>query len=412
MMFCNEAILDCLKNRNRRWLYLTHSNALCKEFFQALADHPAMQPVIAYTYRKDGTYEIGFVTGSKVIFRNWQILPRLRGFKFHHCWIDEIQDFQADAYDSIISPMIRDYRGRVTMTGQYAEWVFDRFYKPGQSPWLLDRYGKPKLDESGQPIPNDLYGSWRIPSSEGLIFQGRIGRQELELAREVTPPNVWDVEYEVKLGAKKNAVFADEDVSACTLDKDPPAGPDPKLNYILAVDTARNIDHTAYVVLETETGLICAAGMFEKKLSWPAIGIRLADVWRKWGQPTTVYDVTGVMGAAGGKDRGKENPIAPHWRQHISNLREFTFSSAMKPKVVTHLGIVLREKWTSIPQRFTEVLRQLRAYAYRTTQTGYVTYSAPKGDHDDYVSALCMAHWLKHMGQYDRKGGQKFTGNF
>lgn len=412
LSFVMKATRKSLQRKNNRYLYLGPSNALCKEMFKETINHQALKPLIRKVYRKE-PYRVELNNNSAIDFRNWANIDLLRGFKFNDVFIDEIQNFPEQHFFSVVDALTKDLRGGITVAGQHNGfgWYYNHFFRRGLSPVALDAGGRPRLDKDGKPVPNTDYASWTIPTNEGLMFQGASGAKEWQSILETVPPAVLDVEYLCIPSASLNAVFPYSELELITLKaKGYKAAPDPKYSYILCLDIGRTIDPTVALVLECETGEIVYAETFAKGMPYPQQAHRAGVLHKHWGECTTVMDSTGLAGVAGGRD--KHDPIVPLFRQTIKDLREFKWNYSNKLHLITHLGIEIRNKTVLIPECAKEVLRQLGQYEYRYRKSGFLTFSAPQGDHDDYVSDLALLLWARHMGWYSRKSqnGYQFKG--
>jgi hypothetical protein len=241
--FVKKVVKMCLRKKGFRALYLTHSNPLARELFEMMAFHPALRPLIAKIRQKE-PYTITFKNGSRVEFRNWSKIDLIRGLKYHAIFIDEIQNFP-ERYMAIIEACTKDTRGSIIVMGQFNgfNWAFFRFYLQGQSEWLLNCEGTPIVDRDGNRRPNLTYQSWHMPSSEGLMFLGKLGRQELEETRLVTAPNVFDQEYMCLPTASLTAVYPYNELQACTGGELISQARD-GMSYIQAIDVGRVVDNT------------------------------------------------------------------------------------------------------------------------------------------------------------------------
>ena len=409
--FLNDSQVACLSRPNTRYLYLTHSNPLAREQFEILGYHQALRPFISHSFRRE-PYRIEYRNGSVLEFRNWSnIGERIRGHKYHAIWVDEIQHFPEHLWP-VLEACIRDTRGRVAVSGQFNgyDWAYHKFYAQGQSSVLLGPEGQPLKDRAGNPVPNmtsagvPLYASWHMRAGEGLRFLGKLGQEELELVRMQCTPNVWDQEWDCLPTASMDSVFDNGDIENAIVTGKPPERRRIGHSYILSIDLAREVDFSAAVMLEVETGLVAWDKVFPRGYPYHKVGDDCRLVKDAFGA-TCICDSTGERGAAGGKRLyGSQDTRTDEVRKAIPDLRPHVWTMQGKNHMCTELGIALRQKAVRIPEGSTELLRQLHAYRYKYRSSGFLTYGAPKNDHDDLVAALMQATWAKRMHWYSDAG--------
>ncbi|HEY3320868.1 MAG TPA: terminase family protein [Planctomycetota bacterium] len=410
-----DIIIQALKQKNRRLLYIAPTNSLAKETFEQIAYHAALTPLIQSTDRK-GPYRLALKNGSVIDFKNSLAnIHRLRGFKYHVVYVDEAQLFP-ETFLPIVEACIRDTRGRLVILGQFngQNYLYYRFYLQGQSPVLLDNQGQPLKDAGGKPRKNDgLYASWHLPTDEGLMFQGKLGRAEIEEARQTTTLNQYQQEYACLPTASMSACYSHEDVTACLGGEPLEKAESPRHTYILAIDPAKEIDHTAAVVLCVETGRIVFARIWPKGTPYPQAARDCAEIQARFNRASAIIDSTGERGAAGGAKYRTQDPRSEVFRQHVGDLRAFVFNMTSKGHLTTHVGIELRNRTVRIPAAAKDLISQLLAYEYKYRSGGFYSYGAPRGQHDDLVSALQMALWARHNHWYDSRSlshGHTYSG--
>jgi hypothetical protein len=117
------------------------------------------------------------------------------------------------------------------------------------------------------------------------------------------------------------------------------------------------------------------AGNVELAIDQTGVGGPVADMFRAVGD-----DFTGVVITGG---NAETNPEGNTW--HVPKL-----------KLVSHLQALLHEGRLQIQKNLTEaetLVRELQDFRVRFSDSGYMTFNAREGKHDDLVLALAIAVW-------------------
>jgi hypothetical protein len=69
-----------------------------------------------------------------------------------------------------------------------------------------------------------------------------------------------------------------------------------------------------------------------------------------------------------------------------------TFSNKIKVEMIDSLAVSLEQGEFTYPP-FRTLLSEMRAYELKKTKTGKLTYGAPTGMHDDWVTSLALCNW-------------------
>lgn len=355
-----------------KWTFVSPVYAQVEEAFDSLATNPGLTPFIR-KHKLQPFPRIWFTNGSVMSFRSFERPKNIRGRGEDEVWADEIQDYAEEDFLSVLQPVISDRRGTLGIAGQFRgeNWYWERYFVPGQSP------------------DHPTHKSWRFPSSSGLMYEGDEGQQELAATRLLLPKAVYNQEYECVPIANQAAVFDPDDVKACVRGSlSPPAGATP---YILGVDIGRVVDHTAAVVLDTRTCTVVHAERFPLKTKHDLCAAKVAMIAARY-RAQVIIDSTG--GATGGKaDKADEH--VKFYRDRIPDLREYVWSFRTKQRLVHNLSLAFEQKKISIPPACDDLIKEVLAYEFKRTGDRYV-FSAPQGQHDDYLAALMMAVWGWH----------------
>lgn len=357
-------------------LFTSPTFARCKSAMKAMATTPYWSKLCRRSYSQfPMRYEM--VTGSTIEFRSLDKghYKNIKGEGIKLALFDEAALCEEEAYFECIRPMLLDTDGTACLASTYR----------GRN-WLYH------LAQQGL-TPNDKVKSWVLPSSVGRRFQGPEGIKRLEQykAECAHKPGYFEQECENQPLSGTDCVFKFVDKALF----------DPSQNelarfqraeaghrYILAADLGRTPDFGYICVLDFDTGVVVYTEQLPQvEHSIQADKVRMiADRY----QATVMVDATG--GAAGGHD----DSHVRFYRDRIPGIREFHFSQNNKRNLVGHLDLELQTAKVKIPRTHTELIAQLKTYRYKMSDFAiFPTFGAPSGEHDDAVSALCMAAWAR-----------------
>ena len=368
----NEIIQNCLGRPNFKFMVVVPSYAQVKGEFNDLIGNSELHSFIKRNPIQPYPH-IVFLNGSQVAFRSLDRPNLIRSGGWHYVWADEIQDIDEDTWNRVLRPLTGDKRGRMGASGQFngtEGWVYKKLYLPGQ--------------KAGSKIR-----SWRFSSEDGLAFQGKEGQEELQFYKDTLPKVVYEQEFLCLPAANQRAVFRPEDIELCKhgdLKQNPTQG----CRYSFALDLGKVVDPNSYVVLEVAPSgevTVIESGVRPLKEKHEYGAVEMAKVVRRFGNCCAIVDSTG--GATGGHHNIDE--FVKFYRGQIPSLREFYYNLQSKAAVVTNLSLFIEQHRVNIPAANEELLRQLSIYEYEYSKNGVYHYNAPKGQHDDLVSALGMA---------------------
>lgn len=370
-------VLAAMMYAATRYWYITPVYAQCKEQFDEVCSNKAASAHILKT-RLQPYPLITFRNGSSIGFRSFDRPRALRGSGLDGVWIDEIQDINGDDFWHVVRPLISDKRGKIVVSGQHRgvnSWYYKDFYMPG----VEGKRG---------------YKAWNIPTSRGLAFQSKAGREELETVKEQIPKLIWDVEYDCIPTESLTAVFRTEDISKITKGETISRGVDGH-KYILGLDLGLIVDHTATTVIDADSG----AFVFEKKFPLHSkhknIAPHIADIAKRFNSATIVYDSTGAGGAATGK---KREPYITEYRNICDNMHAVHWNYETKKTLVHEFALAIEQEKLSIPESLKELHKEISLYEFTYKEGGKYEYAAPKGEHDDLLASAMMAWFGKVKG--------------
>jgi hypothetical protein len=377
-------VLHCLTNIDNLCVYLAPTYAIAKREYKALSKQADLQEVIV-SCSEVPVPTITFTTGSKLTFRSLDRGDNLLGQHPNFMVIDEVQSIEERFFDSILRPQLGAHRGSVLAMGQ--------FCTRGKSGWLYKRFYLP-----GQDLTQNNIRSWIVPSSEGVMYSGPEGTEELRLIKETTPPLDFQRQYEALPLEIANSAFRPEDVDA-SIGGNIETGPDGEQAYLMAIDIGRISDPSAWVMVKTKSRDFCQVvnawvrPLGERHEMGSAEANRIARIYDC---STAIVDNTG--GGTGGRGaEGETDTFAKYYRGQVQNVRPFYFTTKTKNQAIQDMMLAFEQKKIMIPPQLTELIKQIKDY--RWEQKGHrLIFQGPGGKDDDLVQALSMALFAVRSG--------------
>ena len=392
-----------------QYMYVSPVLDLAEECFEEMTGNPQFMKHVRRATNKKYP-QIDFKNKSCWKGRSMQRPQGLRGKNINELGLDEIQNpiYTENHFHRILNPMVRGPSpvgnfGTVCMAGQFGNlWVKEQFYD----------FGSPTLDD-GEPNPRyqpHMWRSWRIPASQGFIYQQGDGpadylrrRDELIQAGKL---GEWNQEYECLPTASIYAAFPSVQIDAVSKDLQYQIGgderyprrlqmeePRPNVSYLVCVDMGRRIDPTAVLVGDAAGNVVHEE---EYRLGQEhAISARDAcKTCVRYNMATLILDVTG--GANPGKSSDEQDAFVKFYREEADKygitVRAVYQNQANKNRMVENLGLKLQARGIAIPRECVKTLAQMKAYEYKPNKhdNKIMGYGGPLGTHDDFVSCLYM----------------------
>jgi hypothetical protein len=282
----------------------------------------------------------------------------IRGEAFHGVIIDEAAMMPEIAWTDAIQPTLADHDGWAILisTPKGHNW-FHREYLRGRS-------------------DGEVWKSWNAPTSANPSPQIR---KAAEQARERMPDRTYRQEWLAQFVEASGIVF--RNISACLYHKnlEETAADHENHRIVLGVDWAQTIDYTAFSVYCSDCRREVELDRFNS-VAWSVQQARLQRLFEKW----KAKDVLAELNSIG-------SPNVEALRKEGLPVIGFQTSPQSKPQLIQDLVLAFEReqaKWIDDPQATAE-LESYEAVINRTN--GYITYSAPKGAHDDTVMARALA---------------------
>jgi hypothetical protein len=314
--------------------------------------------------------EIRLINGDKVVFFSADQPDNLRGGQYDGVIINEaglISDLE-DLWAGPIAAMLLDRAG----------WAWLQGTPKGKGP--LHKFflrGLPDKTDQGKPNP---WKSFRFPTKTNPF----IPPEELDRLKDELPEDIFQQEFLAEFLDSGGAVFRG-------LDKMRRNSENTKLlpqadMCRVGIDLAKHTDFTVCIALDPASNVIG----FDRfnNLDWGIITTRIERFCSRF-RGTVVLDASGVG-----------DPIYDNLAAKGLAIRPVKFTNEKKTQMVQNLMLLIEDEVMKIPwpdhshgqDNITDhIWQELEAYSYNITATGRIRYEAPKGFHDDCVTALFLA---------------------
>ena len=314
--------------------------------------------------------EIRFINGDKVVFFSADQPDNLRGGQYDGVIINEaglISDLE-DLWAGPVAAMLLDRAGWAWLQGTpKGKGPLHKFFLRGLTP---------KLD-NGKPNP---WKSFRFPTKTNPF----IPSEELERLKDELPEDMFQQEFLAEFLDSGGAVFRGLDKMRKNSEQ---TSLIPQADMCrVGVDLAKHTDFTTLIALDPASNVIG----FDRfnNLDWGIVTTRIERFCSRY-RGTVVLDASGVG-----------DPIYDNLATRGLAIRPVKFTNEKKTQMVQNLMLLIEEGVMRIPWPSTasgtdndtgHIWRELEAYSYAITATGRIRYEAPKGFHDDCVTALFLA---------------------
>jgi len=352
-----ESFLFSLLNPNSTILLISFSMRQSLELFRKVKDHINKWKGIRVKF-EDEVYSftatisetkthVEFQNGSRIVS-----LPNnpdaIRGYRADHVYVDEAAMFKNDfEVKAAVIPCIAGKEGRLSLIST----------PKGKRGWFYEAW------------TSNVFQKHRVHYSQAP----HITREDLEGMKASLSPLEWAQEMEMEFLDEVNALFPYEVVLACCEDYELLLEPRQNPVY-MGIDFGRYRDSTVICCLEKgeELRVVFLEEMvgidFTQQLD---IIEKIIKIFR----PASIYiDKTGLG-----------IPLHDLMVRRHPQTKGITFTHASKEAMVKTLMNTIHNKRIKMPLH-EKLINQLRSF-----QKIGKTYSAPAGEHDDYVMALALA---------------------
>jgi len=343
---------------------------MLSEYFRLIKHQFA--PIIIDTNKQEHRFE--FVNGGSLTMWSLDNADSVRGQRYHYADIDEaamVRDL-GDAWNAVIRPTLTDFEGKAAFwsTPKGAGTFFHSLYLRGMG-------------------DNPEWKSYQFPTSANPFINPR----EIESARNELPQEIFRQEYLAEFIAGEGQVFRNILANLTA----PQATPSEHRGHSLVagVDWGQVNDFTVVSVVCTDCKSEVVLDRFNK-IDWEFQRSRILQIFNEWNVQFALVEENSI---------GSPNLEALQ-KASVRNIKGFLTTAQSKPPLIQSLALAFEQseiRWFNVPIATAE----LEAYeATRNEMTNRITYSAPKGMHDDTVIARALAREAmeqKSKGQWQFK---------
>lgn len=321
--------------QGKRIAYITPTYLLAQEFFSRLLN------ILPFPNNKS-KLKIDFPNGGSVEFFTGERLDNLRGRKFHHIIMDEVELFKdfEQGWSNAVFPTLTDYQGSAWFlsTPRGKSFFYSLYLRDKEKDWT----------------------SFRFTTYDNP----HIRKEEIDEARKQIPEKVFEQEFLANPSDNVGNPFGYEAIKKCIK----PISNEPVKVY--GIDLAKSYDWTCITGLDAN-GNVCYFDRFQKdwySTKQEIIKLKKAEI---------LIDSTGVG-----------DPIFEELQRDGMNIQGYKFTSQSKQQLMIGLQSAIHQQKISYPEGV--IPNELQNFEFTITPNG-VKYSAPNGFHDDAVMSLALA---------------------
>ncbi len=399
----------CTRYPKFHYMYVSPTIELGQEVYEEMIGDANFMKFVKSHNCKNGCPQINFKNKSWIKFRSMQRPQSLRGKNLHEVGMDEQQNpiYTEAVFNRVLNPMLRGKSpignfGTLVMLGQFKggdDWPKRRFYD----------FGREHLDDEKTVNPRyqpGMYRSWRIPASEGYIYQIDGGAEEYARRREehlsAGHRNEWEQEYECIPCVSQYAAFPADQIDDISKNRlwqiggtnryrlAPQQGPRQGVGYAVIVDMGRTTDPTG-ILIGDQFGNIVHEEIYPLGQLHEISARKAAMTAARWNKACLVVDATG--GAKPGQP--DQDSYVKFYRQFADkfnlDFHPIYQGGNEKVRMVDNVTLFLQGKKFAIPKECVNCIGQLKAYEYsQNKKTKRMEYSGPVGTHDEMCSCVLM----------------------
>jgi hypothetical protein len=321
--------------------------------------------------KSDSDLRLEFCNGSVIQFFSADNHDSIRGDGYHFLVIDEAGDALRDpeVWQESIRPALSDTDGQALIIGTpKGRNLFFQLFARGEDPEYPD------------------WASFHARTADNPY----IPASEIEAAKKELPEDAYSQEYDAQFLEEGAGVFKGLDV--CIKGVLDPNYERIDHAYVVGFDPAKYQDYSVITVIDCHTRQV----VYWQRINQIDYTIQLemvasiADRFHAF----ILIDQTGVG-----------DPLLEQLKKlkrgrHFS-VDGYLFTNASKKALVEQLQLGIQNRDIGLPD-IPVMLNELRQFEYQLTPSGMLTYSAPKGAHDDCVISLALAYFAAST---PRQGG-------
>jgi hypothetical protein len=336
--------------------YFAPTYKMMSQFFDSTKN--LLAPIITNVNKSEHRME--FIGGGSLTMWSLDNPDSIRGQKYAFADIDEaamVRDL-SNAWNAVIRPTLTDFEGDAAFwsTPKGAGTFFHQLYTRG-------------LDET-----QNEWRSFRFPTSANPY----INPKEIEAARFDLPEETYRQEYLAEFVTGEGQVFRNISANMTAPESDPTAHKGHRI--VAGVDWGQVADFTAVSIVCENCGQELELDRFNK-IDWEFQRARILQLFDFWNVSFGLVEENSIGGPN----------LEALQKASKRTIKGFTTTAQSKPPLIQSLALALEQEeiaWKELPVATAE----LEAYeAVRNEMTNRISYSAPKGGHDDTVIARALA---------------------
>lgn len=284
----------------------------------------------------------------------------LRGEGLDFMVMDEAAFAREEAWVEALRPALADKKGSAMFcsTPYGANWFYNIF-NLGNDEAITD------------------WQSWKLPTYTNPFIE----QSEIDAAKETMPEAKFRQEFLAEFMLGGNGVF--RNYSECVKGKF--EDPAPNGEYIMTVDLAKTVDFTVILVFCKHRRHLVHIERFQQ-VDWAVQQRKIHEIAMRYNYPFILMDSSGVG-----------DPIVEQLQRTNLTVQGIKITRHNKRVMIEALIVALEKTHITFPAH---PLIQHELDIYQATDSGIgVTFSAPKGQHDDIVMAMAFAANYFRYGQ-------------
>lgn len=302
---------------------------------------------------KEGEKFIEIVNGSTIWAKSGDNPDGLVGEGLDFCAIDEAARCKEEVWE-VLRPSLSDKGGEC--------WFLST---PKGKNWFYHMYMK----ERAEP---ELYKSFCFPTHDNPILP----LSEIDSMKSETPELVYQQEILARFIDGGGVVF--RNLRNCLGAM--PAGPEPSHSYVIGIDLGKHQDWTVLAVGDMTNNNIVMLDRFNR-LDWVYQKERIKDVVKQYNNATVILDTTGLG-----------DTIYDDLTTDGIGITPYKFTNATKNLLISNLMRTMDNGLVQLPDD-KDLVGEFESYEFDTTDSGLIRYGAPRGMHDDIVTAVALCVW-------------------
>ena len=359
---------------------------------QTLAGYPKPSlkaKSIIYAGEEKSRFRLNLANGTYVEFKSGQEPDNLRGPGYYELVLDEFSEMSSEVWDKVLRPTLAERRGKALISGtpKGRGGAFWRLFQMGNhgnlhaDVALRDIPGIPLYSPSPDPkLIDPEYQSFHFPTwANPLINDAEMHKLKKDMSELAFKQEMMAEFLEEGSGVFRN-------IRACMKGEFEP--PRVGERYILGYDPARKRDFAAMGIMSRERRHV-VWWKIVNGMTWPQQLDLVEREARKY-HAKIVMDSTGLG-----------DPVSQMLQHRGLIVEDVKFANISKQQLIENAALMLEHGECSYPEACEMLVDQLEKYAFTVTALGRIQYSAPSGENDDAVTALCLMCWgVRNTGQF------------